>query len=242
MSSDNIAQGFLESIPNSLRYEFKSMDPDDAAMKISRLINKGTKVLDVGCGTGVVTAIVKNVAEVNIIGIEPDEFRVIKAKEKDLDIYQGFLNEDFLRKHGPFDYIIFADVLEHLSNPSELIILAKDGLSAGGSIIASIPNVAHWFPRTDLLRGRFDYHSCGIMDATHLRWFTRKTVKHLFERLGFTITALEYTVNIAHPGYNSRIPWKWMPLSLRRKFAGFLVRLWPTLFGCQFIIRASLSK
>ena len=65
MSSDKIAQGFLESIPNSLRYEFKSIDPDDAAMKISRLINKGTKVLDVGCGTGVVTEIIQNVAEVN---------------------------------------------------------------------------------------------------------------------------------------------------------------------------------
>lgn len=241
-SPDKYSDGFLKTESNSLRYDFLSLDPDDVGMIISGLISEGSKVLDVGCGTGVVTEIIRNRTSSDIIGIEPDIDRAKLAAERGLNVYTGYLTLDFIKVHGPFDYIVFADVLEHLPNPAEIVIMAKEGLKPGGSMVASVPNIAHWFVRMDLLFGKFNYQDCGIMDATHLRWFTRKTISEFFERLGFEITTLKFSVNIHLPDYYSRFPWKWMPFSFRRLVAGVLAKLFPDLFGCQFVILAKVRK
>jgi methionine biosynthesis protein MetW len=241
-SPDENLNGFLETGADSLRYDGLSVDPDDAAMILSSLIIPQTKILDVGCGTGVITEFISRQKSVKIIGIEPDRNRVNRALERGLNVYAGYLSSKFINEHGPFDYIIFADVLEHLSNPAEIVNMSKKGLNYKGSILASVPNIAHWFVRIDLLFGRFDYQKYGIMDATHLRWFTRKSICDFFERLGFEITALEYTINITLPDYSRRLPWRWMTISFRRRFVRWLVKQWPTLFGCQFIIRATMPS
>jgi len=241
-SPDSHSSGFLQTAPDALRYEYLSLDPDDAGMKLAHLIAPNSRVLDVGCGTGVITDTIRRQKSASIIGIEPDAERVQRAVARGLDVHLGALSPDFIRQHGPFDYIVFADVLEHLPNPAEIVAMARGGLKPGGSVVASIPNVAHWFVRTDLLRGRFDYQDCGIMDATHLRWFTRRTVREFFERLGFQITALDCTVNINLPDYQRRNPWRRMPHAFRRKLVGKLAAWSPALFGCQHIVRATLPN
>jgi methionine biosynthesis protein MetW len=241
-SPDSHSSGFLQTAPDALRYEYLSLDPDDAGMKLAHLIAPNSRVLDVGCGTGVITETIRREKSASIIGIEPDAERVQRAVARGLDVHLGVLSPDFIRQHGPFDYIVFADVLEHLPNPAEIVAMARGGLKPGGSVVASIPNVAHWFVRTDLLRGRFDYQDCGIMDATHLRWFTRRTVREFFERLGFQITALDCTVNINLPDYQRRNPWRRMPHAFRRKLIGKLAAWSPALFGCQHIVRATLPN
>ena len=241
-SPDSHSSGFLQTEPDALRYEYLSLDPDDAGMKLAHLIAPNSRVLDVGCGTGVITDTIRRQKSASIIGIEPDAERVQRAVARGLDVHLGVLSPDFIRQHGPFDYIVFADVLEHLPNPAEIVAMARGGLKPGGSVVASIPNVAHWFVRIDLLRGRFDYQECGIMDATHLRWFTRRTVREFFERLGFQITALDCTVNINLPDYQRRNPWRRMPHAFRRKLVGKLAAWSPTLFGCQHIVRATLPN
>jgi methionine biosynthesis protein MetW len=241
-SPDSHSSGFLQAEPDALRYEYLSLDPDDAGMKLAKLIAPNSRVLDVGCGTGVITDTIRRQKSASIIGIEPDAERVRRAVARGLDVHLGVLSPDFIRQHGPFDYIVFADVLEHLRNPAEIVAMARDGLKPGGSVVASIPNVAHWFVRTDLLRGRFDYQDCGIMDATHLRWFTRRTVRQFFERQSFQITALDCTVNINLPDYQRRYPWRKMSPAFRRKLVGKLAAWSPTLFGCQHIVRATLPN
>ena len=241
-SPDSHSSGFLQTAPDAMRYEYLSLDPDDAGMKLAHLIAPNSRVLDVGCGTGDITDTIRRQKSASIIGIEPDAERVQRAAARGLDVHLGVLSPDFIRQHGPFDYIVFADVLEHLPNPSEIVAMARGGLKPGGSVVASIPNVAHWFVRIDLLRGRFDYQDCGIMDATHLRWFTRRTVREFFERLGFQITALDCTVNINLPDYQRRNPWRRMPHAFRRKLVGKLAVWSPGLFGCQHIVRATLPN
>jgi methionine biosynthesis protein MetW len=241
-SPDSHSSGFLQAEPDALRYEYLSLDPDDAGMKLAKLIAPNSRVLDVGCGTGVITDTIRRQKSASIIGIEPDAERVRRAVARGLDVHLGVLSPDFIRQHGPFDYIVFADVLEHLRNPAEIVAMARDGLKPGGSVVASIPNVAHWFVRTDLLRGRFDYQDCGIMDATHLRWFTRRTVRQFFERQSFQITALDCTVNINLPDYQRRYPWRKMSPAFRRKLVGKLASWSPALFGCQHIVRATLPN
>ncbi|MCK9412228.1 MAG: class I SAM-dependent methyltransferase [Prolixibacteraceae bacterium] len=239
-SPDKNSIGFLNKKPNHLRYDFRSTDVDDVAMKITKLIKPNSKVLDVGCGTGVIAEILKEYTNADVIGIEPDEERVKKALEKNIVVYNDLLTESFFKEHGQFDYIIFADVLEHLENPSEILKIAKKGLKENGSIIASVPNVAHWFVRIDLLFGNFNYQDCGIMDATHLRWFTRKTIQSFFQTIGFKIEKIDYTININLPDYKVRIPWRWLPLHVSKRIVRLLAKISSGLFGCQFVIKVTL--
>jgi methionine biosynthesis protein MetW len=236
---DNNLRGFLDQPAKALRYENSSDDSGNVAAKISCLIRRNSKVLDVGCGTGSVSEVIQRMTGARLVAIEPDRERAAAAVARGVKAYEGFLTAEFLREHGPFDYVVFADVLEHMPNPSELVLLAREGLVPGGAIVASVPNVAHWFVRTDLLRGRFEYRECGIMDATHLRWFTRKSIAQFFENLGFQVTALDCTVNAELPDYQGRAPWRWLTPGSRRKLVGFLARRIPNLFGCQFVISAT---
>jgi len=241
ISPDQNAGGFLAKAPRADRYENTSIDPDDVGVKISAFISPDARVLDVGCGTGSVSEVICKTVRVKLVGIEPDAERAALARARGLEAFQGFLSESFLKEHGPFDVIVFADVLEHLSDPAEMVLLAKKGLRPGGSIIASVPNVAHWFVRIDLLCGRFNYQDCGIMDATHLRWFTRKTIVEFFKQAGFRVAAMDCTVNIGLPDYQKRFPWRWLKPTHRRQLVGVLARKFPALFGCQHIIKATLA-
>lgn len=237
-SPDRHARGLLGALPESLRYEAVSRDPDDVAGKLAQFIPAGAKVLDVGCGTGSVSQLVAELSGANLVGIEPDGERVAVARARGLNAYQGYLSGDFVRAHGPFDYVLFADVLEHLPSPATLVELAMEGLVSGGALLASVPNVAQWFVRQELLWGNFDYEESGIMDATHLRWFTRRTICEFFERLDLRVTAVDFTVGAWHPGYQRHAPWRWIRWRHRASVVRRLVRLWPTLFGCQIIVRA----
>ena len=239
-SPDENAAGLLSAPPAALRYEHVSLDPDDVGRQLAGLIAPGSRVLDVGCGTGVITELIRQLRSASIVGLEPDPARARRALARGLEVHEGYLTAGFVRAHGPFDYILFADVLEHLSNPAALVLIAKQGLRPGGSIVLSVPNVAHWFVRGGLLWGRFDYQDSGIMDATHLRWFTRRTIREFVERLGFEVTALNHTVNIDLPDYSRRAPWRWLRPGLRRRVVGRLAALRPGLFGCQHILRATL--
>jgi len=240
-SPDQSVLGFLAAYPDPARYENRSLDPDDVGMKLASLVRTKGRVLDVGCGTGSVTEVIKEQTNADVVGIEPDPARAALARARGLNVLDGNLSEHILKCCGPFDTIVFADVLEHLSNPAELVLLAKKGLAPGGAIVASVPNVAHWFVRLDLLRGRFDYKDCGIMDATHLRWFTRDILHKFFENLGLRVTDHLYTLNTGMVEYNRCRPWKWFSPTTRYWILRRLLKSYPTLFGCQHVVRASLQ-
>jgi len=238
-SPDRDAMGFLEVSPKADRYENVSIDPGNVAAKLASFIPKGARVLDVGCGTGSITEVIQKMTGADFIGIEPDGERAEAARMRGIKAFQGYLTEAFIKDHGPFGIILFADVLEHLPNPAEVVLLAKRGLIPGGSIVASVPNVAHLSVRQDLFAGDFDYQPYGIMDATHLRWFTKKSLHRFFERLGFQVVGYSVTVNIELPHYSLRRPWRWFSSPTRRKIVGKLVEKFPTLLGVQHVIKVN---
>lgn len=238
-SPDKNSTGFLGQAPRAGRYENNSVDPDNVAAKISFFIPRKAKVLDVGCGTGSISEVIQRMTGAELIGIEPDAERAAAAAARGLTVICGVLTENILLAHGPFDVIVFADVLEHLPDPAEVVLLAKRGLAPNGSIVASVPNVAHWFVRLDLLLGRFDYQDCGIMDATHLRWFTRKTITEFFVRCGFQVVGIRQTVNIDLPDYRRRVPWRWVSVRKLARIVGTLTKIFPDLFGCQHVVCAT---
>src|SRR5262249_20610039 len=89
-----------------------------------------------------------------------------------------------------FDCIILGDVLEHMVDPWMTLRRIATLVSNSGTVIASIPNVQHWRVIFDLMRGRWDYREFGIMDITHLRFFTKRTIHRLFTTNGLAVTQI----------------------------------------------------
>src|SRR5216110_2246514 len=219
-----------------LRYDGHVDAPQEVARMLAELVPMGSRVLDVGCGTGSVSRIIADTRGAQIIGIEPDSCRAAAARARGLEVHEQLFTAAILQELKPFDVIVFADVLEHVADPSSFLQLAHRALLPGGRVIASVPNVAHWSVRVDLLRGRFDYQPFGIRDATHLRWFTEKTIRLLFETNGLRVISLQHTAGVTLPDYENRRPWRWMSRDRRDAIVRALARRLPLLFGCQHII------
>jgi methionine biosynthesis protein MetW len=167
-SPDRNAAGLTEGLVEALRYDGQSSHPLEVAVILHTLMPGHARVLDVGCGTGSVTIIANRGRGNTVIAVEPDAQRAQIARTRGLDVHDGYLDEDFLSAHEPFDVVVASDVLEHTPNPAKLLELMKRAIKPHGIVLISVPNVAHWSVRLKLLLGRFDYEPTGIMDATHL--------------------------------------------------------------------------
>lgn len=155
------------------------------------------RVLDVGCAEGFLGESLKQMGRAQeVVGIElfPEAARVAESRLSRVicgDIETIDRNTLELEV-GSFDYIICGDVLEHLRNPWAVLSWLASLLKRGGRLIVSIPNVRHWSVTFSLLfRGEWTYHTHGILDRTHLRFFTRKSAIRLFMECGLQVETCE---------------------------------------------------
>jgi methionine biosynthesis protein MetW len=227
-SPDAATTGLLEGEVSALRYDRVNVEPHEVPGLMRGLMPSGVRVLDIGCGTGSVTTLVNDGKGNRVTGLEPDVDRANFCRANGLDVHCQLADEAFFAEHGKYDVIMMADVLEHTVNPAALLQLVRSGLKKDGTIIASVPNVAHWIVRLRLLLGRFDYTETGIMDATHLRWFTRRSFVALFERCGLEVIEIRAAAGT------------WLyPRFVPNALIVGLNRLMPTLFASQFVVKAS---
>lgn len=215
-------------------------DLNDPRTRIVNLIPPGSYVLEIGCGSGTIIGYLAGEKSCRTLAVEPDAVMADKTASLGVEVLRGSIEDAQLQQQlaarGPFDAIIFADVLEHLQNPWEMLSVVRPWLGPRGAVLASIPNVAHWTIRLNLLLGKWDYTTGYLMDQTHLRWFTQKTARQLFTDTGYYLTSF-HARWAALPG--DRL---WQLLPGRTFFYNTLVRLWPGLFGYQFIISAEPEK
>jgi methionine biosynthesis protein MetW len=239
-SPDDNAAGFLSEPPIALRYDTPiNTDPREVSALIAGFVPERARVLDVGCGTGCVSTVIQQLRSAHIVGIEPDAERAKFARDRGIEVVQGFLTKELVARLGRFDAVVFADVLEHLPNPMSVLQLGCSALERDGVVVISVPNIAHWSVRWDLLRGRFDYEEYGIMDATHLRWFTADSLGRWLQNNGLVVQAMAQSAGIMLPVYECAWPWRLMPKNHRSGLIRRLARRWPLLFGCQHVVRAS---
>jgi 2-polyprenyl-3-methyl-5-hydroxy-6-metoxy-1,4-benzoquinol methylase len=153
------------------------------------------RILEVGCADGHVGAFLEAQGH-RVVGVEPFPVAAAEAARRIGEVHGGTI-EDYLG--GPaavdarFDYLLFGDVLEHLARPDAVLRQCRLLLGPDGAVIASIPNVAHVAVRAMLMEGRWDYADYGILDDTHLRFFTRDSLLDLFAGAGFAVERIEVT-------------------------------------------------
>jgi GT2 family glycosyltransferase/2-polyprenyl-3-methyl-5-hydroxy-6-metoxy-1,4-benzoquinol methylase len=158
---------------------------------VVELVPSGATVLEFGCATGYMSAVLRQRLGCRVTGIEIDAAAAELARAEAERVIVGDAEQlDYERelRDQRFDVVLFADVLEHLRDPASVLRRVRPLLTAGGTIVASIPNVAHGSVRMALLGGEFRYNAKGLLDDTHLRFFTRESVLELFEDAGYVIT------------------------------------------------------
>ena len=229
----------MKTDPDPLRYGgYTTDDPREAPGILLSYIARGSRVFDVGCGTGSLASAVRDKLGCQVVGLEPNVDRARVASERGIEVVNRMFTRENVAGLPKFDVVMFADVLEHFADPIEALQLARTLLAPGGCIVASVPNVAHWTVRVDLLRGRFEYGDLGIMDATHLRWFTSASLLRLFTSAGFEVEHLKGAAGLWMSEYGYRRPTKWLNLANREALILFCLRRWPGAFSSQFVVKS----
>lgn len=180
----------------------------------------GASVLDVGCWAGAAGKFLIQHRRATVDGIEPESAVAALARPFYRDVFVGSLEDFVTSRRECYDRLLFLDVLEHLPEPSEALSRSKQLVHPDGRALVSIPNIAYWWVRKELLRGRWRYADNGLLDRTHLRFFTLETAAELLTDAGWSIRW--HAVSIGQPPLLS-VPEKWLK-PLKR---------WPSLFGVQ---------
>lgn len=174
-----------------MKYDFSlEIDTHNSVSLILKQIKPGTKVLEFGPAMGRMTKYLQEELECEVSIVEIDE----EGYESSMQFaVNGFLgNAETMEwvdkfKGCEFDYITFADVLEHLRNPEDVLMKARSLLNNDGRIIISVPNIANNAVIIDLINNRFDYREVGLLDHTHIHFFTYYTLKEMISKCDLVI-------------------------------------------------------
>ncbi len=195
----------------------------------------GSRILDVGTAAGVFG---RRLLQSGLVlnGIEPNPEWAASARAYYAELLCCPIEDappDFLTG---YDAVVCGDVLEHLVAPEVTLRQLLSLQQPGCLFILSVPNVANIWVRLQLLFGRFEYAERGILDRTHLHFYTRRTLLRMLSEAGLHILQVEATpipLNQVHPFFASRPAGR-----VLHRMLAFSTRLWPTLLGYQFVVKA----
>ncbi len=185
----------IKDYPEIELIKIDELDDNTSVKKMFTMVGSNKKVVDFGCGTGYFSWVLKSQG-CTVTGVEINSHAARIAEKYCQEVIVADLDFVSVKDILPlqeFDVAICGDILEHLRNPWQVLRDVKQILKKDGYIVASIPNIAHGAIRLALLQGKFDYMELGILDNTHLRFFTRESVENLFEDSGYFINCVERT-------------------------------------------------
>jgi SAM-dependent methyltransferase len=151
-----------------------------------------SSVLEFGCSSGALAREYKKVNPLaRYVGVEiSDEYAQLARRFCDhvFELDVDSVPDSFYDENSLVDCWVFGDVLEHLKDPWRVLRQIRRVIGKG-CVVACIPNAQHWSVQARLCAGSFQYEDAGLMDRTHLRWFTRQTIHELFNQSGFKLEA-----------------------------------------------------
>ncbi|HEY0167490.1 MAG TPA: bifunctional glycosyltransferase/class I SAM-dependent methyltransferase [Jatrophihabitans sp.] len=191
----------------------------------------GRRVLDLGCSGGRLSERIRQLGH-KVVGV--DSLEIAGVRNRVDDFFLGDLEDGIPEAAGgDFDVVVAADVIEHVRYPERLLRQMTEVLSPNGQIVISTPNFGHWYSRGRVAVGAFDYDRRGILDETHLRFFSRKSLRRTIGSAGLDVLQLEYT-GLPLEVLTRTDSWK---ARSARVVDRRLVQLRPTMFGYQFVAR-----
>ena len=222
-------------------YQSKVDDPYSSHSVILAHVGdgKGKRLLDVGSAQGVLAQrFTQRGFEVTCV--EGSAELAALGKDKCQEMIVADLDKPLPQLNGQFDVIVYGDILEHLRNPMEVLAGFNRSLRPEGQVIVSVPNVAHLWVRLNLLLGRLPYADRGILDRTHLRFFTLSSFRQFLSEAGLECDRIVATpvplLLVVPPRYHGG----W--LKALQAVNSVVAKCWKTMFGFQFVAVARPRK
>jgi 2-polyprenyl-3-methyl-5-hydroxy-6-metoxy-1,4-benzoquinol methylase len=221
------------------------------------------RILDVGCGCGANARALRTAhPDLTITGIEPNPRAAELAAEACTSVHRGDLDSWLaLPTHQPFDVVVLSDVLEHVADPVAFLrqLSAHESVRRANWVI-SVPNYAVWYNRLRTVAGVFEYAWSGLYDRTHLRFYTRRSLRRLLEELGFEVTKDSCSPSVVqstapllrrlfekdvregnHLSLGDSKAYRFYQRAVEPAEAAFC-QTWPELLGFQIIVVARLAS
>jgi len=218
-------------------YQFKDFEGSSHRILIDLIrshARRGGRLLDLGASTGQLGAAVRD-QFARTIGFEY-EVECIESLRESFDAASICDLEKLKRLPQNLDAIVLADVIEHLRDAPSILHLVRGSLASNGRVFVSVPNIANITVRIGLLFGIFEYRDRGILDNTHLRFYTMRTIRRDIEGAGFRVIAVRGSSVPIRLIIGSFTP---EPLlRLGEKLLTIVTRMWKSLFAYQIIVVA----
>jgi len=192
-------------------------------------------VLDLGSADGLLGTQIEALGH-SVLGVDifsPTGNHENQAKQITANLNEGIPEAALLK--SPFDIILCADVLEHLQNPENILRKCRNQLAPGGTVLVSIPNFGHWYPRFRVLFGMFDYDLKGILDRTHLRFYTKRSFQRMAKSCGYTLSPAKSTGVPVEQILTSRSLSALILIRIYSLIEKLFIQLRPQMFAYQFV-------
>lgn len=210
----------------------------DSRYRLAQLAGDRASILDVGCAVGYIGEFFRQTPPHRwLAGIEVDPRAAKEARPHYDQLIIGDIESAYVwsQLQQDVDAMIFGDVLEHTADPIRVLGIARQHLKPGGIAIISVPNIAHFRVRLRLLMGRFEYQEWGIMDRTHLRFFTRATAQQALRAAAFDVVHTEPILAYASSNDVNSLPAR-LARAARARVRISIGTVLPTLIAQQFIL------
>jgi len=203
------------------------IDTYTSRCRIYRQIPEGSKVLETGCGDGRLANILTLRKKCSVYCVEKDPAMAHIGKNKCAEMLNLDVEKNELPyENSAFDCIVLGNVLEHMRDPTKILLDIKKYLSEDGFLIYSVPNIVNWHSRLTIFFGKFEYSQSGVFDMTHLRFYNLNSAKKLAVDAGYRIVRLDVTPSIYL--FKEKLNFLWYRLAM----------LWKNLFADEVIIQA----
>lgn len=225
-------------------YDFKTVKSSSHRIileMVKDVSGQKLRVLDLGCSRGYLGRELKKISDTYLVGVDCDDHSLEEARPFYNQVVLADLEKELPLPAEEFNLFLLGDILEHLRNPEGLLGEVRRLAQGPNSyVIVSVPNVANLYVRLRLLFGSFSYADKGILDKTHLRFFTAGSMEDLLKKFGLKIMQFRTTpipLDVALPQLLGRS----LVVSCLQPVLVLAAKLWPSLFAYQFVVLAKIE-